>query len=79
MDQTKCCFSVWFILYLGSPVRIYGENCPLWIVVMQACNGYSLICVPLYDTVGAGDVNYIIDHAEIDVVFIQDKKIKEES
>jgi hypothetical protein len=26
---------------------------------------------------GAGAVDYIIDHAEIDVVFIQDKKIKE--
>jgi hypothetical protein len=28
---------------------------------------------------GAGAVDYIIDHAEIDVVFIQDKKIKEVS
>jgi len=61
----------------GSRVGIYGSNCPQWIVAMQACNGYSLICVPLYDTLGAGAVDYIIDHAEIDVVFIQDKKIKE--
>jgi long-chain acyl-CoA synthetase len=45
--------------------------------LLQACNGYSLICVPLYDTLGAGAVDYIIDHAEIDVIFIQDKKIKE--
>ncbi|KAL6865359.1 hypothetical protein ACP4OV_016510 [Aristida adscensionis] len=61
----------------GSRVGIYGTNCPQWIVAMQACNGYTLICVPLYDTLGAGAVDYIIDHAEIDVVFIQDKKIKE--
>ncbi|KAF8762720.1 hypothetical protein HU200_009253 [Digitaria exilis] len=61
----------------GSRVGIYGTNCPQWIVSMQACNGYSLICVPLYDTLGAGAVDFIIDHAEIDVVFIQDKKIKE--
>ncbi|XP_066362052.1 long chain acyl-CoA synthetase 1-like [Miscanthus floridulus] len=61
----------------GSRVGIYGANCPQWIVAMEACNGYSLICVPLYDTLGAGAVDYIIDHAEIDVVFIQDKKIKE--
>jgi long-chain acyl-CoA synthetase len=61
----------------GSRVGIYGSNCPQWIVAMQACNGYSLICVPLYDTLGAGAVDYIIDHAEIDVIFIQDKKIKE--
>ncbi|CAL5097125.1 unnamed protein product [Urochloa decumbens] len=61
----------------GSRIGIYGTNCPQWIVAMQVCNGYSLICVPLYDTLGAGAVDYIIDHAEIDAVFIQDKKIKE--
>ncbi|KAM0896317.1 hypothetical protein ACQ4PT_023277 [Festuca glaucescens] len=61
----------------GSRVGIYGANCPQWLVAMQACNGYSIICVPLYDTLGAGAIDYIIDHAEIDVVFIQDKKIKE--
>lgn len=26
---------------------------------------------------GAGAVDFIIDHAEIDVIFVQDKKIKE--
>ncbi|BAS92123.1 Os05g0132100, partial [Oryza sativa Japonica Group] len=61
----------------GSRIGIYGSNCPQWIVAMQACNGYSLICVPLYDTLGAGAVDFIIDHAEIDVIFVQDKKIKE--
>uniref|UniRef100_A0ACD5XVA4 Uncharacterized protein n=1 Tax=Avena sativa TaxID=4498 RepID=A0ACD5XVA4_AVESA len=61
----------------GSTVGIYGANCPQWVVAMQACNGYNLVCVPLYDTLGAGAVDYIIGHAEIDVVFIQDKKIKE--
>ncbi|KAG8084444.1 hypothetical protein GUJ93_ZPchr0010g9533 [Zizania palustris] len=61
----------------GSRIGIYGSNCPQWIAAMQACNGYSLICVPLYDTLGAGAVDFIIDHAEIDVIFAQDKKIKE--
>ncbi|PSR85930.1 Long chain acyl-CoA synthetase, partial [Actinidia chinensis var. chinensis] len=61
----------------GSRVGIYGSNCPQWIVAMEACNGHSLICVPLYDTLGPGAVNFIIDHAEIDFVFVQDKKVKE--
>lgn len=61
MDQTKCCFFVWFILYQGFP----GQN--LWRKLSSVDSGDA----------GAGDVNYIIDHAEIDVVFIQDKKIKE--
>lgn len=30
-----------------------------------------------YFDAGAGAVNFIIDHAEIDFVFIQDKKVKE--
>ncbi|PIN15559.1 Long-chain acyl-CoA synthetases (AMP-forming) [Handroanthus impetiginosus] len=61
----------------GARVGIYGANCPQWIVAMEACNAHSLICVPLYDTLGPGAVNYILDHAEIDVVFVQDKKMKE--
>ncbi|KAH9730866.1 Long chain acyl-CoA synthetase 1 [Citrus sinensis] len=44
---------------------------------VQACNALSLICVPLYDTLGPGAVNFILDHAEIDFVFVQDKKVKE--
>ncbi|KAJ0978647.1 hypothetical protein J5N97_014121 [Dioscorea zingiberensis] len=61
----------------GSHIGIYGANCPQWIVAMEACNGYSLICVPLYDTLGPGAVDYIVEHAEIDFVFVQDKKVKE--
>ncbi|GFZ19327.1 AMP-dependent synthetase and ligase family protein [Actinidia rufa] len=61
----------------GSRVGIYGSNCPQWIVAMEACNAHSLICVPLYDTLGPGAVNFIIDHAEIDFVFVQDRKVKE--
>ncbi|ONK63175.1 uncharacterized protein A4U43_C07F12180 [Asparagus officinalis] len=59
----------------GSRIGIYGANCPQWIVAMQACNGYSLICVPLYEYTRSGAVDYIIDHAEIDFVFVQDKKV----
>ncbi|KAI4301538.1 hypothetical protein L6164_034806 [Bauhinia variegata] len=61
----------------GSQVGIYGSNCPQWIVAMEACCAHSLLCVPLYDTLGPGAVNFIIDHAEIDFVFVQDKKVKE--
>ncbi|XP_044502298.1 long chain acyl-CoA synthetase 1-like isoform X2 [Mangifera indica] len=61
----------------GCRVGIYGANCPQWVEAMEACNAHSLICVPLYDTLGPGAVNFIIDHAEIDFVFVQDKKVKE--
>ncbi|KAK7337547.1 hypothetical protein VNO77_18128 [Canavalia gladiata] len=59
----------------GSRIGVYGSNCPQWIVAMEACCAHSLICVPLYDTLGPGAVNFIIDHGEVDFVFVQDKKV----
>lgn len=61
----------------GCKVGIYGSNCPQWIVAMEACNAQSFVCVPLYDTLGAGAVNFILEHAEVDIVFVQDKKVKQ--
>ncbi|XP_047311914.1 long chain acyl-CoA synthetase 1-like [Impatiens glandulifera] len=61
----------------GCRVGIYGSNCPQWIVAMETCSAHSLICVPLYDTLGAGAVEFILDHAEVEFVFVQDKKLKQ--
>ncbi|KAL9269309.1 Long chain acyl-CoA synthetase 1-like protein [Drosera capensis] len=36
----------------GARIGIYGPNCPEWIIAMEACNAHSLVCVPLYDTLG---------------------------
>ncbi|CAN6468968.1 unnamed protein product [Victoria cruziana] len=59
----------------GSRIGIYGVNCPQWIVAMEACSGHSLICVPLYDTLGPNAVDFIIGHAEIEYVFVQATKL----
>ncbi|CAI0406052.1 unnamed protein product [Linum tenue] len=61
----------------GCRVGVYGANCPEWTVAMEACAAHSLVCVPLYDTLGPNAVNFIIDHAEVDFVFVQDKKVNE--
>ncbi|KAK6129946.1 hypothetical protein DH2020_036340 [Rehmannia glutinosa] len=42
-----------------------------------ACNAHGLYCVPLYDTLGAGSIEYIICHAEIALAFVEEKKISE--
>ncbi|XP_013634888.1 PREDICTED: long chain acyl-CoA synthetase 1-like [Brassica oleracea var. oleracea] len=60
----------------GCRVGIYGANCPQWIIAMEACAAHTLISVPLYDTLGPGAVDYIVDHAEVDFVFVQNTKIK---
>ncbi|KAI4478068.1 hypothetical protein M0804_012259 [Polistes exclamans] len=33
-------------------VGLYSQNCPEWILTEQACYTYSLVIVPLYDTLG---------------------------
>lgn len=60
----------------GCKVGVYGSNCPQWIAAMEACSAQSFICVPLYDTLGPSAVDFIIEHAEIEFVFVQDKKVK---
>lgn len=33
-------------------VGIYSINCTAWVMVAEACSAYSMISVPLYDTLG---------------------------
>ncbi|XP_073109538.1 LOW QUALITY PROTEIN: long chain acyl-CoA synthetase 4 [Elaeis guineensis] len=61
----------------GGRCGIYGANCPEWIISMEACNAYGVYCVPLYDTLGAGAIEFIICHAEIQIAFVEEKKIVE--
>ncbi|KAH9719176.1 Long chain acyl-CoA synthetase 4 [Citrus sinensis] len=56
---------------------IYGVNCPEWIIGMEACNALGLHCVPLYDTLGAGAVEFIICHSGVSIAFVEEKKIPE--
>ncbi|KAF8380069.1 hypothetical protein HHK36_027539 [Tetracentron sinense] len=69
----------------GGRCGIYGANCPEWIMSMesnsteplQACNAHGLYCIPLYDTLGAGAVEFILCHAEISIAFVEETKIPE--
>ncbi|RHN43458.1 putative long-chain-fatty-acid--CoA ligase [Medicago truncatula] len=61
----------------GVKCGIYGANCPEWIMSMEACNAHGLYCVPLYDTLGAGAVEFVISHAEVSIAFVEEKKIPE--
>ncbi|XP_020230137.1 long chain acyl-CoA synthetase 4 isoform X3 [Cajanus cajan] len=61
----------------GVKCGIYGANCAEWIMSMEACNAHGLYCVPLYDTLGAGAVEFIICHAEVSIAFVEEKKIPE--
>ncbi|XP_068655971.1 probable CoA ligase CCL6 [Aristolochia californica] len=59
----------------GGRCGIYGSNCPKWIIAMEACNSHGIYYVPLYDTLGANAVEFIINHAEVSIAFVQENKI----
>ncbi|KAF9618110.1 hypothetical protein IFM89_000069 [Coptis chinensis] len=60
----------------GGRCGIFGTNCPEWIISMEACNSHGIQYVPLYDTLGANAVEFIINHAEVSIAFVQENKIQ---
>ncbi|XP_055592368.1 long-chain-fatty-acid--CoA ligase 1 isoform X2 [Uranotaenia lowii] len=55
-------------------VGIYSTNRPEWILFEQGCYCYSLVVVPLYDTLGPDACAFIISQTEISVVVVEDDK-----
>lgn len=59
----------------GDHCGIYGVNCPEWIMTMEACNSHAISYVPLYDSLGANAVEFIINHAQVSIAFVQENKL----
>ncbi|XP_055528399.1 long-chain-fatty-acid--CoA ligase 1 isoform X1 [Wyeomyia smithii] len=55
-------------------VGIYSQNRPEWILFEQGVYCYSMVVVPLYDTLGPDACAFIIHQAEITVVVVEDDK-----
>ncbi|XP_077998937.1 long-chain-fatty-acid--CoA ligase 1-like [Glandiceps talaboti] len=51
-----------------SFIGIYSQNRVGWTIAEQACNMYSMIVVPLYDTLGPDACTHIINQCEITTV-----------
>ncbi|XP_069316489.1 long-chain-fatty-acid--CoA ligase 5 isoform X1 [Eulemur rufifrons] len=49
-------------------VGIFAQNRPEWIISEWACYTYSMVAVPLYDTLGAEAIIYIVNKADIATV-----------
>nr|XP_058157351.1 long-chain-fatty-acid--CoA ligase 1 isoform X8 [Dasypus novemcinctus] len=41
-----------------------------WVIVEQGCFTYSMVVVPLYDTLGTDSIAYIINKAKLSLVFV---------
>jgi len=52
----------------GDMVGIWGRNCYQWVLAEQACNGQSLVTVPLYDTLGEEALDFILKQTGVSVV-----------
>ncbi|XP_060691286.1 long-chain-fatty-acid--CoA ligase 1a isoform X1 [Hemiscyllium ocellatum] len=59
-------------------IGIFAQNRPEWVIIEQACYTYSMVVVPLYDTLGDEAISYILNKADIAVVFC-DTQAKAES
>ncbi|XP_055280632.1 long-chain-fatty-acid--CoA ligase 5 isoform X4 [Moschus berezovskii] len=51
-----------------SFVGIFAQNRPEWVISEFACYTYSMVAVPLYDTLGAEAVIYVVNKADIAAV-----------
>ncbi|KAM6150168.1 long-chain-fatty-acid--CoA ligase 6 isoform 6-T6 [Erethizon dorsatum] len=51
-------------------IGVFAQNRPEWIIAELACYTYSMVVVPLYDTLGPGAISYIINTADIGTVIV---------
>eukprot|EP00004_Rigifila_ramosa_P027364 TRINITY_DN889_c0_g1_i1.p1 TRINITY_DN889_c0_g1~~TRINITY_DN889_c0_g1_i1.p1 ORF type:complete len:596 (-),score=133.60 TRINITY_DN889_c0_g1_i1:58-1845(-) len=58
-----------------SPAGINSVNRPEWIITALAALSLGALVVPLYDTLGADAVRFIVDQCEPSVVFINKSKV----
>ncbi|KAG8579010.1 hypothetical protein GDO81_010684 [Engystomops pustulosus] len=49
-------------------IGVFAQNRPEWIISELACYTYSMVVIPLYDTLGHGAIRYIINTADISTV-----------
>lgn len=55
-----CTINILFSLFFTG---IYAQNCPEWILTEQAAYCYSMVIVPLYDTLGANACAFIVNQS----------------
>ncbi|KAB1280917.1 Long-chain-fatty-acid--CoA ligase 6 [Camelus dromedarius] len=51
-------------------IGVFAQNRPEWIITELACYTYSMVVVPLYDTLGPGAIRYIVNTADISTVIV---------
>lgn len=51
-------------------IGIYSRNNLAWLVTDRVCAAYSMVSVPLYDTLGPESMTHIVKQCELDIVIV---------
>lgn len=46
-------------------IGVYGKNSVDWVLTEQSCNAYGMTLCPIYDTLGADSVEFILQQTEM--------------
>ena len=49
-------------------IGFYAKNCEEWVIAAQACNKFGVVVVPLYDTLGATAVKYVVNQTQLSTI-----------
>jgi long-chain acyl-CoA synthetase len=60
-------------LQKGDKVSIISGNRPEWVFADYGCQQAGLVTVPVFPTISNNDLKFILNHAEVKAVFIDDK------
>jgi len=55
-----------------SFIGIFARNRPEWVITEQACNMFSLVVVPLYDTLGLDAMSFILEQTGLRLMVCDD-------
>src|SRR5690606_23398054 len=61
----------------GDRIGLMSGNRPEWNFVDFACNQLGVALVPLYPTLSAQDLSYIVKDAEAKLIFVSNKELAE--
>lgn len=61
----------------GDRIGLMSGNRPEWNFVDFACNQLGVAIVPLYPTLSAQDLSYIVNDAEVKILFVSNKDLVE--
>lgn len=64
-------------LQKGDRVALMSGNRPEWSIVDFACNQLGIALVPLYPTLAPQDLSYIVNDAEVKLIFVSNTDLSE--